>query len=340
MGKGTGRRSAVAMVGAGSRFVSSQLRRRRLGPLGPEVSEIGVGTNNFGRRLDQAGARAVVDAALDHGINLFDTADIYGGGESERYLGAALRGRRDLALIATKFGMFKEGLEPSDRRGSPEYIRKAVEGSLGRLGVDHIDLYQMHEPDPNTPIAETLGALHELVKEGKVRWLGVSNFAGWQLVDAQWTARSRGLTEITSSQDEYSLLERGIEREVLPAIEHLGIGLLPYFPLASGLLTGKYRRGEPAPPGTRLSSGANAASLADQAKFDVLEALQAFAREREITLLQVAIGALLGRAAVSSVIAGAMSEEQVAANVAAASWVASAEDWVELDRITRRSPRP
>jgi aryl-alcohol dehydrogenase-like predicted oxidoreductase len=317
--------------------LSDQLRRRRLGQSGPEVSEVGIGTNNFGRRLDQVGATAVVDAALDRGVNLFDTADIYGGGDSERYLGVALRGRRDRAVIATKFGMFKSGLEPSDRRGSAEYIRRAVEGSLRRLQVDQIDIYQMHEPDPNTPIAETLGALHELVQEGKVRWLGVSNFAGWQLLDAQWTARSLGLSEVTSSQDEYSLLNREIESEVLPAIEHLGLGLLPYYPLASGLLTGKYRRGQPAPPGTRLSAGTHATTLTDQATFDVIEQLDGFAQARGITLLHVAIGSLLGRPAVSSVIAGAMSAEQVTANVAAASWVASAEDWVELDRITGRS---
>ena len=315
--------------------LSEQLRQRRLGRTGPAVSEVGVGTNNFGRRLDQDGATAVVDAALALGVNLFDTADIYGGGDSERFLGAALTGRRDQAIIATKFGMFKAGVEPSDRRGSPEYIRAAVHGSLERLQVDHIDLYQMHEPDPNTPIAETMGALHQLVQEGKVRWLGVSNFAGWQLVDAQWTARSLGLTELTSTQEEYSLLNRDIEREVLPAIEHLGLGLLPYYPLASGLLTGKYRRGRPAPPGTRLAAGAYAARLADDARFDVIERLQGFAQQRGLTLLQVAIGGLLGRPGVASVIAGAMSAEQVASNVAAASWVASEEDWVELDQITR-----
>ena len=315
--------------------LSEQLRQRRLGRTGPAVSEVGVGTNNFGRRLDQDGATAVVDAALALGVNLFDTADIYGGGDSERFLGAALRGRRDQAIIATKFGMFKAGVEPSDRRGSPEYIRAAVHGSLERLQVDHIDLYQMHEPDPNTPIAETMGALHQLVQEGKVRWLGVSNFAGWQLVDAQWTARSQGLTELTSTQEEYSLLNRDIEREVLPAIEHLGLGLLPYYPLASGLLTGKYRRGQPAPPGTRLAAGAYAARLADDARFDVIERLQGFAQQRGLTLLQVAIGGLLGRPGVASVITGAMSAEQVASNVAAASWVASEEDWVDLDQITR-----
>ena len=314
-----------------------QLRRRRLGAHGPEVSEVGVGTNNFGRRLDKEGAAAVVNAALDLGVNLFDTADIYGGGDSERFLGAALRGRRDHAVIATKFGMPMEGLEPSDRRGSREYIRRAIVGSLSRLGVEHVDLYQMHEPDPNTPIAETLGALHELVEEGKVRWLGVSNFAAWQIVDAQWTARSQRLTEITSSQDEYSLLNREIEGEVLPAVEHLGLGLLPYFPLASGLLTGKYRRGQPPPSGTRLAGPAPANWLADQGRFDKVEALEAFASAHGLSLLQVAIGSLLGRRAVSSVIAGAMSPEQVRANVEATSFIASDDDWRDLDAITKGS---
>ncbi len=314
-----------------------QLRRRRLGAHGPEVSEVGVGTNNFGRRLDKEGAAAVVNAALDLGVNLFDTADIYGGGDSERFLGAALRGRRDHAVIATKFGMPMEGLEPSDRRGSREYIRRAIVGSLSRLGVEHVDLYQMHEPDPNTPIAETLGALHELVEEGKVRWLGVSNFAAWQIVDAQWTARSQRLTEITSSQDEYSLLNREIEGEVLPAVEHLGLGLLPYFPLASGLLTGKYRRGQPPPSGTRLAGPAHANWLADQGRFDKVEALEAFASAHGLSLLQVAIGSLLGRRAVSSVIAGAMSPEQVRANVEATSFIASDDDWRDLDAITKGS---
>lgn len=311
-----------------------ELKMRRLGVAGPEVSEIGVGTNNFGRRLDQPGAEQVVSAALDQGINLFDTADIYGAGDSERYLGAALRGRRGEAIVATKFGMAMPGLEPSDHRGSREYIRAAVDGSLSRLQMDVIDIYQMHEPDPNTPIAETLGTLHELVEEGKVRWLGVSNFAGWQLVDAQWIARAGHLTELTCSQDEYSLLNRGIEPELLPAVEHLGLGLLPYFPLASGLLTGKYRRGQPAPPGTRLAGGAHADELNDPSRFDILEKLEEFARERGLSLLQVAIGSLLGRAAVSSVIAGAMNPEQVSANIAASSWVASSADWKALDQIT------
>jgi aryl-alcohol dehydrogenase-like predicted oxidoreductase len=300
---------------------------------------VGVGTNNFGRRLDYEGAERVVHAALDRGINLFDTADTYGGGESERFLGKALVGRRDEALIATKFGSPMPGLDPSARRGSAEYVRAEADASLSRLQVEVIDLYQMHEPDHSTPIAETLGALHELVVAGKVRWIGISNFSAEQAEDAQRTARQLGLTEVVSSQDEYSLLDRKIEQELIPAIEHLGIGLLPYFPLASGLLTGKYRRGEPAPAGTRLAGPASQDRLSDQSKFDVIEALEGFAKERGISLLTVAIGSLLARPVVASVIAGAMSPEQVAANFAAADWEATEEDWQQLDQITRPGPK-
>ncbi len=308
--------------------------RRRLGVGGPEVSEVGVGTNNFGRRLDQAGARRVVDAALDLGVNLFDTADIYGNGESERFLGQALKGRRDRVVLATKFGMRKPGLEPSDRRGSQEYVRRALEGSLRRLQVETIDLYQMHEPDPSTPITETLLTLQEAVEAGTVRWVGVSNFSAIQLREAAAAAQAIGLQVLVSAQEEYSLLNRSVEKEVLPALDELGIGLLPYYPLASGLLTGKYRRGEPPPPGARLSSPGQGSPLEDQTPFGILEELERFAADRQVSLLAVAVGALLGRHQVASVIAGAMSPQQVAANCAAAIWRPSAADWVELDRIT------
>lgn len=307
--------------------------RRRLGVGGPEVSEVGVGTNNFGRRLDQAGARRVVDAALDLGVNLFDTADIYGNGESERFLGQALQGRRDRAVLATKFGMRKPGLEPSDRRGSREYVRRALEGSLRRLQVETIDLYQMHEPDPSTPITETLLTLQDAVKEGTIRWVGVSNFSTGQLREAAAAARAIGLQVLVSAQEEYSLLNRSVEKEVLPALEELGIGLLPYYPLASGLLTGKYRRGEPPPPGSRLASSRQGSPLEDPATLDTLEHLQRFAADRQVSVLAVAVGALLGRHQVASMIAGAMSPDQVAANCAAARWRPSAADWVELDRL-------
>lgn len=314
--------------------MTEHVRRRRLGEGGPEVGEVGIGTNNFGRRLDAAGAERVVGAALDVGVNLFDTADIYGDGDSERFLGQALRARREEAVVATKFGMPMAGLEPRDRRGAPQYVRSAVEGSLSRLGLETIDLYQMHEPDPATPIAETLGALQELVQAGKVRWVGVSNFTAGQLREATAAAERLGLRELISSQDEYSLLNRSLERDLLPVIRELGLGLLPYFPLASGLLTGKYRRGQPPPPGSRLARAGQTGALTDRHAFDVVDRLERFAAERQVSLLSVAIGGLLGRPEVASVIAGAMSPEQVRANCAAASWVASEQDWVELDRIT------
>jgi aryl-alcohol dehydrogenase-like predicted oxidoreductase len=314
----------------------AELNRRELGRGGPRVSVVGLGTNNFGRRMAEEAVGPVVDAALDQGINLFDTADIYGGGESERLLGRALRGRRDQALIATKFGMSRAGEDPELHRGDPAYIRDALQASLRRLDVEVIDLYQMHEPDPFTPIAETLGTLNELVQQGKVRWIGCSNFASWQVVDADWTARSLGLTSFVSAQDQYSLLNRDVERELLMALDHSGMGLLPYFPLASGMLTGKYRRGQPPPPGSRLAIASYAAQL-DQTRFDVVEALERFAEQRGISLLQVAIGSLLGRPQVGSVIAGATRPEQVVANVNAASWIATQDDWAELDRIAPRT---
>src|SRR4051812_44962060 len=235
----------------------SEMSYRRLGASGLVVSAVGIGCNNFGRKLDVDGTRAVVDAAIDAGITLFDTADIYGAsrGASEECLGAALKGRRDEIVLATKFGMDMEGLNGADRgaRGSRGYIVRAVEASLRRLGTDHIDLYQMHEPDAATPIDETLSALDDLVRSGKVRYLGNSNFSGWQIADADWTARAAGHTPFISAQNQYSLLHRGFEDEVVPACERFGLGLLPFFPLDSGLLSGKYRRGQAPPEGTRLA---------------------------------------------------------------------------------------
>ncbi len=312
------------------------LAKRELGRGGPPVSVVGLGTNSFGTRMPDEAVGQVVAAALDRGINLFDTADIYGRGESERLLGQALRGRRDEALIATKFGMKRAGEDPNQHRGSRTYIRGSTEASLRRLGVEVLDLYQMHKPDPSTPIAESLGALHELVEEGKVRWIGCSNFPSWQVVDADWTARSLGLTSFVCAQDEYSLIDRKVETDLLPALEHLGMGLLPYYPLARGLLTGKYQRGQPAPPGSRASHAGASGMLEDQGTFDLVEALEGFAQRRGLSLLQVAIGGLLRRPQVGSVIAGATRPEQVVANVEAASWIATEADWAELDRITAR----
>jgi aryl-alcohol dehydrogenase-like predicted oxidoreductase len=302
---------------------------RPLGESGLDVSVVGLGCNNFGRRVDLQGTRAVVDAALDQAITLFDTADIYGGqGASEELLGEVLRGRRDRVVLATKFGMdMHDGKGP---RGSRQYVLEAAAASLRRLRTDVIDFYWYHQPDGVTAIEETLGALDELVQAGKVRAIGASNFSAGQLEEADQVARQRGLTRFTAVQNEYSLLVRRAERDVLPACRRLGISFIPYFPLASGLLTGKYRRGEAAPTGTRL---AGREQVATDERFDLIEALDNYARQRGLSMLEVAIGALLARPEVASVIAGATKPEQVQANVAAASWSPGPEDLVELERV-------
>lgn len=310
---------------------------RRLGDSGLVVSVVGIGCNNFGRKLDLDGTRAVVDAALDAGINLFDTADIYGEpqGGSEELLGQALKGRRDDVVVATKFGMDMNGLNGPDfgARGSRRYIARAVEASLRRLGTDHIDLYQMHEPDPGTPIDETLAALDDLVRDGKVRYLGNSNFTGWQIADADWVASSNGRARFISAQNHYSLLERSVEAEVIPACERFGLGMLPFFPLANGLLTGKYKRESQPPAGSRLSGGGRYAERLAAADWDTIEAIGAYAAERGLTMLQVAIGGLAAQPAVTSVIAGATTPEQVVANAAAGTWEPSDEDLAALRAI-------
>jgi aryl-alcohol dehydrogenase-like predicted oxidoreductase len=305
----------------------SDMRTRRLGSSGLAVSVVGLGCNNFGRLLGVEETRAVVRAALDAGITLFDTADIYG--ESETFLGEVLGRERDDIVLATKFGMDLGGrLGPDwNARGSRRYIRKAVESSLRRLQTDWIDLYQYHAPDRLTPIEETLAALQELVEEGKVRYVGSSNFAGWQIADADWVAKTTGASPFISAQNHYSLLERDVEAEVIPACERFGLGMLPYFPLASGLLTGKYRRGEAAPAGTRLEGSRSALS---DASFDRVEALEEYASVRGRSLLDVAIGGLAAMPAVASVIAGATKPEQVAANVASGSWIPGESDLAEL----------
>ncbi|GAA3347520.1 aldo/keto reductase [Amorphoplanes nipponensis] len=314
----------------------SEMSYRRLGASGLVVSVVGIGCNNFGRKLDADGTRAVVDAAFDAGITLFDTADIYGTphGSSEECLGAALKGRRDEIVLATKFGMDMEGVNGPDfgARGSRSYIVRAVEASLRRLGTDYIDLYQIHTPDEATPIEETLSALDALVRSGKVRYLGNSNFAGWQIADADWTARTAGHTPFISAQNQYSLLHREVEDEVVPACEQFGLGLLPFFPLDSGLLSGKYRRGTLPPEGTRLAQERYQRWL-DGADWDTIEALTAYGEERGHSLLDVAIAGLAAQPAVSSVIAGATTPEQVRANAAAGQWRLSAEDVVALDRV-------
>ena len=306
---------------------------RQLGDSGLTVSVVGLGCNNFGRRIDEEATSAVVRAAIDSGITLFDTADTYGYGASEELLGRALGAERENVVVATKFGNDMQGANGPDWgvRGSRRYIRRAVEASLRRLGTDWIDLYQYHRPDLVTPMEETLAALTELVQEGKVRYLGSSNLTGWQVVDADWVARSEGYERFVSAQNEYSLLERGAEDELVPACEHVGVGLLPYFPLASGLLTGKYRRGEAAPAGTRLHSRAEALETAD---WDTLEDVESYAAERGLRVIDVAIGGLAAQPAVASVIAGATSPEQIHDNVRAGLWEPTAEDLVELDEIT------
>lgn len=307
-----------------------------MGNSGLVVSVVGLGTNNLGMKLGMDGSREVVHAALDEGITLFDTSDSYG--TSEERLGELLKGKRDDVVIATKFGSDTRGRgidngEDWGARGSRRYIRRAVESSLRRLRTDWIDLYQMHRPDPATPMEETLSALDDLVHEGKVRYLGSSNFTGWQVVEAEWTSRTRRYERFVSAQNEYSWLERGIEADLIPALGHYGIGLLPYFPLASGLLTGKYRRGEPAPQGSRIQAWGRESVLTG-ATFDVIEKLESFAAERGVSLLDVAIGGLAAQPAVSSVIAGATSRGQVARNAAAGDWHPSAADLSSLDQIT------
>jgi aryl-alcohol dehydrogenase-like predicted oxidoreductase len=302
------------------------MRTRTLGDGGPEVTVVGLGTNNFGGRCDLEQTRAVIEAALDEGITLFDTADIYSQGKSESYIGEVLDGRRDRVVLATKFGSEMDGA-PDFAPGSRDYIRWAVEGSLKRLRTDVIDLYQLHRPDPTTPIGETLEALNELVVEGKVRFIGSSNFDAKMIEEADEIARERGFARFVSAQNHYSFVHREAEDEILPTCERLGIGQLPYFPLASGLLTGKYNRGEEAKEG-RLAGR----EIKDE-DFDRVDALQQFADERGITLLDVAIGGLLAMPSVASVIAGATKPEQVRANVEAGAWEPTPDDVAALNAL-------
>lgn len=293
------------------------------------VSVVGLGCNNFGMRIDEAATERVVSTALDCGINFFDTADIYGATKSEEFLGRALAHKRSQAIIATKFGMAVD-----DRRkgARPEYVRQACDDSLRRLGTDHIDLYQLHQPDPAVPIAETLGAMDGLVKAGKVREIGCSNFSAEQLDEAMRATRP-GAARFVSVQNEYSLLHREPEKSVLPACERLGLAFLPYFPLASGLLTGKYQRGKPAPANSRLALSWTSRFTTDR-NVEIAERLKDFAASRGHTLLELAFSWLLTRKPVASVIAGATSPEQVQANAAAVNWTLTKDDLAEIDRLT------
>jgi aryl-alcohol dehydrogenase-like predicted oxidoreductase len=309
------------------------MRYRSVGTSGLVVSVAGLGGNNFGRRLDVHATRAVVDAAMEAGITLIDTADSYGSGRSEEFLGEVLSGRRDQVVLATKFGHRNVDLgygPAAGAKGGRGYILRAVEQSLRRLRTDYIDLYQIHTPDPATPIEETLAALTELVARGMVRYLGHSNFAGWQLAEAAGAARQLGTAVFVSAQNHWSLLERGAEAEVVPAARHYGLGVLPYFPLANGLLTGKVRRGVPPPEGSRLAGRPD--YITDD-KLDRVEALVGWAQEHGVTVLDVAVGGLAAQPGCSSVIAGATSPEQVKANAQAASWVPSAGELADLDRL-------
>ena len=317
----------------------SEMTYRPLGDSGLMVSAVGIGCNAFSRRVDLDGVRGILSAARDVGVTLLDTADVYGDppGGSEALLGEALQGQRDEFVVATKFGMDMRGENGRDfgARGSRRYIRRAVEGSLRRLRTDHIDLYQLHAPDEVTPIEETLATLTDLVREGKIRYLGCSNFAGWQVADADWTARSAGLERFVSVQNRYSLLDRSIEEEVVPACETFGLGVLPYFPLEYGLLTGKYRRGEGAPAGSRADLDPTRAQWLQDADWDRIEAVEKYAEARDLSVLDVAIAGLAAQPAVASVISGATSGEQVRTNAAALRWEPTEEDLVELDELTR-----
>ena len=310
------------------------MRYRTLGSSGLMVSVVGLGCNNFGRRLDGNGTRAVIDAAIDAGITLFDTADVYGGrGASESLMGEVLGTRRDQIVLATKWGNKNAdmGYGPAaGAKGGRAYIKRAVTESLRRLRTDHIDLYQLHTPDPVTPIDETIMALDELVTEGKVRYIGHSNFSGWRLADADHVARELGRSRFISAQNHWSLLERSAEADVVPAARHLGLGVLPYYPLAIGLLTGKIRRGQEAPAGTRLAD--RPGYITDE-KLDRVEALIDWAQRQGVSILDVAIGALAAIPGCASVIAGASSPEQVKANAAAGDWIPAAEQVAELDKI-------
>ncbi len=308
------------------------METRRVGSL--EVSVAGLGCNNFGMRIDEDASKAVVDAALDAGVNHFDTADLYGGGRSEVFLGRALGSRRDQAVITTKVGM---GVPEGEHGGSEAYINAHCEQSLRSLGTDRIDLYLLHQPDPDTPIADTLSAFAKLVADGKVLEIGCSNFTGAQLEEAERTASELGVPRFVNAQNDYSLLNRDAERDVLPACERLDVVFMPYFPLASGMLTGKYRRGEEHPEGTRLAAwGARAGMFASDEKFDVVERLTDYAEAHGHTITELALSWLACTPVIGSVIAGATTPEQVRANAAATTaWRLTDAERAEIDALTR-----
>jgi aryl-alcohol dehydrogenase-like predicted oxidoreductase len=309
------------------------MKMRALGPSGLQVSELGLGCNNFGGRVDEAGTRAVVHAALDAGINFFDTADSYGNkGGSETLLGKVLGDRRKDVILATKFGSAMN--EGARRDASRRYIMQAVEASLARLGTDWIDVYYLHWPDPLTPMEETLRALDDLVHSGKVRYIGACNLAAWQMVDAQWMARELGTHRFICAQNEYSLVERAPEAELLPALHAHGLSLVPYFPLASGLLTGKYRRDKEAPKDSRFAQWKQLGDLyQSEAHWNRVEKIEAWCSDHGHSLLELAFAWLLARPEVASVIAGATRPEQIQGNARAVEWQMDAAQRVEVDRL-------
>ena len=308
---------------------------RRLGKSGLQVSKVGLGCNNFGMKIDIDATRKVVDKAFDLGVTLFDTADIYGKqGGSETMLGEILGERRKSIVLATKFGMQMDRAGVL-KGGSRRYVMAAAEDSLKRLRTDWIDLYQLHQPDPLTPIEETLRALDDLVHQGKVRYIGCSNLPAWQVVEAQWTAQHMGLNSFVSCQDEYSLLVREPDRDLFPVMQSYGLGLLPFFPLASGLLTGKYKRNAELPAGTRLAMMQPLAKrYVNEKNWSIVEGIEKFAASRGHTMLELAMSWLAARPTVSSVIAGATSSEQIEQNVKATEWQLSAEELAEVDKLT------
>lgn len=313
---------------------------KNLGSSGLQVSVVGLGCNNFGMRLDAAATKAVVDKCIDMGITFFDTADVYGGrGKSEEFLAPALKPHRRNIVIATKSAS-PMGEGPYWRGTSRRYLMDAIDACLRRLDTDYIDLYQIHFPDPSTPTEETMRALDDIVKSGKARYVGCSNYAGWQVVESQWVARSEHLTPFISAQNQYNLLERNIERELVPACKKYGLSILPYFPLASGFLTGKYRPGEPPPEGTRLAGmGPMAARVLNERNFDTLTKLEGVAQRSGHTMLDLAIGWLASQSYVGSVIAGATKPEQVEQNVKAAEYRLAPEEMKEIDEILGWNPQ-
>lgn len=306
------------------------MKYRQLGSSGLQVSAIGLGTNNFGRRLDAAATETVVHAALDAGVNMIDTSNSYGDGQSEEFIGRALKGRRHEAVLATKVSS-RVSKGPNNAGNSRKHIYDQVDISLRKLRTDYIDLYQIHWWDPNTPIEETLRALDELIRAGKVRYAGCSNFDAWQVCESHWTAKTLGINGFVSMQPHYSILYRKPEEEMIPFCEKYGIGILPYYPLENGFLTGKYRRDQPAPDGTRLAE--NDRGALTSRNFDILEGLEGFAAERGHTILELAFAWLLVSPMVSSVIAGATRVEQVEANAASAAWSLTADEVNEVNAI-------